>query len=126
MRNYVKYSLLNILPAFRECIELVEYASLGMTLGHKDYLATSFTFEKLQEQEKLRTELNSTLLWGKFAFVREISICVRIFLPRRGFPGGSGKDSACSAGDSSPISGMGRSLEMEMATHSTYSCLKSH
>ena len=56
MRNYVKYSLLNILPAFCECIELVEYAILGMTLGHKDYLATSFIFEKLQEQEKLREQ----------------------------------------------------------------------
>ena len=46
------------------CVELVEYGILGMTLGRKDYLATSFIFEKLQEQEKLRTESNCTLLRG--------------------------------------------------------------
>ena len=110
---------MNILPVLHECVELVEYAILGMTLGHKDYLATSFIFEKLQEQEKLRTESNFTLLWGKFAFVREISICICI-------PGGSGTESASNAGDSSSISGLGRSLQAEMATHCSYSCLKSH
>ena len=97
-----------------------------MTLGHKDYLATSFIFEKLQEQEKLRTESNFTLLWGKFAFIREISVCICIFLPLRGFPGGSGTESASNAGDSSSISGLGRSLQAEMATHCSYSCLESH
>ena len=35
-----------------------------------------------------------------------------------GFPGGSdGKSSVCSAGDLASISGLGRSLEKEMATH---------
>ena len=63
------------------CVELVEYAILGMTLGHKDYLATSFIFEKLQEQEKLRTRIKLYPFAGKFAFIREISICVCIFLP---------------------------------------------
>ena len=38
----------------------------------------------------------------------------------RGFPGGSvGKESACSAGDPSSIPGLGRSLEKEMASHSS-------
>ena len=37
-----------------------------------------------------------------------------------GFPGGSdGKASACSAGDPGLIPGPGRSLEKEMATHSS-------
>ena len=37
-----------------------------------------------------------------------------------GFPGGSdGKESACNAGDPGSIPGSGRSLEKEMATHST-------
>ena len=37
-----------------------------------------------------------------------------------GFPGGSdGKESACNAGDQSSIPGLGRSLEKEMATHSS-------
>ena len=37
-----------------------------------------------------------------------------------GFPGGSdGKESACNAGDLSSIPGLGRSLEKEMATHSS-------
>ena len=36
------------------------------------------------------------------------------------FPGGSdGKESACNAGDLDSISGSGRSLEKEMATHSS-------
>ena len=36
------------------------------------------------------------------------------------FPGGSdGKESACSVGDLSSIPGSGRSLEKEMATHSS-------
>ena len=39
---------------------------------------------------------------------------------RWGFPGGSdGKASACSAGDPGLIPGPGRSLEKEMATHSS-------
>ena len=38
----------------------------------------------------------------------------------KGFPGGlDGKESACSAGDWDSISGSGRSLEKEMATHSS-------
>ena len=37
-----------------------------------------------------------------------------------GFPGGSdSKKSACSAGDPGSIPGLGRSLEKEMATHSS-------
>ena len=37
-----------------------------------------------------------------------------------GFPGGSDdKESACNVGDWSPISGLGRSLEKGMATHSS-------
>ena len=37
-----------------------------------------------------------------------------------GFPGGSdGKESACNAGDPGLIPGSGRSLEKEMATHSS-------
>ena len=37
-----------------------------------------------------------------------------------GFPGGSdGEESACNAGDLSAIPGSGRSLEKEMATHSS-------
>ena len=37
-----------------------------------------------------------------------------------GFPGGSdGKESACNAGDLGLIPGSGRSLEKEMATHSS-------
>ena len=37
-----------------------------------------------------------------------------------GFPHSSvGKESACSAGDPGLIPGLGRSLEKEMATHST-------
>ena len=37
-----------------------------------------------------------------------------------GFPGGSGsKESACNAGDLGSIPGLGRSLEKEMATHSS-------
>ena len=37
-----------------------------------------------------------------------------------GFPGGSdGKASACNAGDPGSIPGSGRSLEKEMATHSS-------
>ena len=40
--------------------------------------------------------------------------------PHMGFPGGSdGKASACSAGDLGLILGLGRSLEKEMATHSS-------
>ena len=35
-----------------------------------------------------------------------------------GFPGGSDKESACSAGDPGSIPGLGRSPEKEMATHS--------
>ena len=34
------------------------------------------------------------------------------------FPGSSGKQSACSAGDPGSIAGSGRSLEKEMAVHS--------
>ena len=37
-----------------------------------------------------------------------------------GFPGGSdGEALACNAGDPGPIPGLGRSLEKEMATHSS-------
>ena len=37
-----------------------------------------------------------------------------------GFPGGSeSKESACNAGDLGSIPGLGRSLEKEMATHSS-------
>ena len=43
---------------------------------------------------------------------------IRIII--RGFPGVSdGKESACNAGDPGSIPGLGRSLEMEMATHSS-------
>ena len=45
--------------------------------------------------------------------------------PLQGFPGVSdGKESACKAGDVVFISGLGRSLEEGMATHSRYSCLE--
>ena len=38
----------------------------------------------------------------------------------RGFPGGSdGKESTCNSGDSGSIPGSGRSLDEEMATHSS-------
>ena len=44
--------------------------------------------------------------------------CKPVWLP--GFPGGSvGKESTCNAGDTSSIPGLGRSLEREMATHSS-------
>ena len=37
-----------------------------------------------------------------------------------GFPGGSdGKESACNVGDLGPITGSGRALEEETATHSS-------
>ena len=44
-----------------------------------------------------------------------------------GFPGGSdSKESACSAGDQGSILGSGRSLEKEIATHSSILARKSH
>ena len=52
------------------------------------------------------------------------SLCVKshelISLNQQGFPGGSdGKQSAHNAGDQGSIPGSGRSLEKEMATHSS-------
>ena len=48
------------------------------------------------------------------------NISVMSYGPHMGFPGGSdGKASACSAGDLGLILGLGRSLEKEMATHSS-------
>ena len=43
-----------------------------------------------------------------------------VSFPLLGFPGGSyGKASVCNAGDPGSIPGSGRSLEKEIATHST-------
>ena len=41
------------------------------------------------------------------------------YYKQEGFPGGSGKESACTARDLDSISGLGRSLEKEMVTHSS-------
>ena len=55
----------------------------------------------------------ASVLWHSAFFIVQLSHPL-------GFPGGSEvKASACSAGDLSSISGSGRSLEKEMATHSS-------
>ena len=51
---------------------------------------------------------------------QHIALFMQVFTVFRGFPGGSEvKASASNAGDLSSIPGSGRSLEKEMATHSS-------
>ena len=55
-----------------------------------------------------------------FLFKCSLSFEMGFAKPTEGFPGGSdGKASAYNAGDLSSIPGSGRSLEKEMATHSS-------
>ena len=75
-------------------------------------------FDLLAVQRTLKSHLQhhsskASVLWHSAFFIVQLSHPL-------GFPGGSEvKASACSAGDLSSISGSGRSLEKEMATHSS-------
>ena len=70
---------------------------------------------------------NDTLFSGNYISITWFLKCNLIGL---GFSGGSaGKESACNAGDAGDtglIPGLGKSLEKEMATHSSISLGKSH
>ena len=76
-----------------------------------------------KQQDALRTELlisRHSWLFGKNIYSeKEIMNCITVTI-LRGFPDGSdGKASACNVGDPGSIPGSGRSLEKEMATHSS-------
>ena len=60
-----------------------------------------------------------SIIYHSFIFKPVPINCIGVY-HSMGFPGGSGgKASACSAGDTGSIPGLGRSLEKEVATHSS-------
>ena len=94
-----------------------------MVLEVSDTLYHVILKNHTKQQDALRTELlisRHSWLFGKNIYSeKEIMNCITVTI-LRGFPDGSdGKASACNVGDPGSIPGSGRSLEKEMATHSS-------
>ena len=94
-----------------------------MVLEVSDTLYHVILKNHTKQQDALRTELlisRHSWLFGKNIYSeKEIMNCITVTI-LRGFPDGSdGKASACNVGDPGSIPGSGRSLEKEMAIHSS-------